>query len=58
MLVLYKDLKNDNAMTRIMQSEKISDLERRMSRSSDYMVLDSVTGARTYFPNGKKYRDD
>ena len=58
MLVLYKDLKNDNAMTRIMQSEKISDLERRMSRSSDYMVLDSVTGARTYFIKGKKYQDD
>ena len=58
MLVLYKALKNENGMTRIMQSEKISDLERRMSRSSDYTVLDSVTGATTYFLKGKKYRDD
>ena len=58
MLVLYKALKNDNAMTRVMQSEKISDLERRMSRSSDYMVLDSVTGARTYSIKGKKCKDD
>jgi len=58
MLVLYKALKNDNAMARVMQSDKISELERRMSRSSDYMVLNSVTGGKTYFPNGKKFRDD
>ena len=58
MLVLYKALKNENGMTRIMQSDKISDLECRMSRSSDYTVLDSVTGETTYFLKGKKYRDD
>ena len=58
MLVLYKALKNDNAMTRVMQSEKISELERHMSRSSDYTVIDSVTGSATYFLKGKKYRDD
>ena len=58
MLVLYKALKNENAMTRVMQSDKISDLERHMSRSSDYTVIDSVTGATIYFLKGKKYRDD
>ena len=58
MLVLYKALKNENGMTRIMQSEKINDLERRMSRSNDYTVLDPVTGATTYFLKGKKCKDD